>query len=129
MTTNTLAHQDSLDILLDRLPSDPNARGKEFEKVAQWFLKKDPEYSQKFRKVWRWSEWPKRWGADIGIDLVAETQDGKLWAIQVKGYDPENQVPLAFQANSRRRAKPGLALLSATPSRLSRKPNRKGKRT
>jgi predicted helicase len=24
---------------------------------------------------------------------VAETWEGKLWAIQVKGYDPENQVP------------------------------------
>lgn len=93
MTSNTLSHQDSLDTLLALLPSDPNARGKEFEKVAQWFLKEDPEYSHKFRQVWRWSEWPKRWGGDIGIDLVAETRDGKLWAIQVKGYDPENQVP------------------------------------
>ncbi len=85
MTTNTATHQDSLDALLDRLPSDPNARGKEFEKVAQWFLKEDPEYSNKFRNVWRWGEWPKRWGADIGIDLVAETLDRKLWAIQFKG--------------------------------------------
>ncbi len=32
-------------------------------------------------------------GPDIGIDLVAETQEGKLWTVQVKCYDQESQVP------------------------------------
>ena len=93
MTTTTSSHQGSLDTLLDRLPANPSARGEEFERVAQWFLKTDPAYASEFREVWRWNEWPGRWGPDIGIDLVAETRDGKLWAIQVKGFDPENQVP------------------------------------
>ena len=37
--------------------------------------------------------------------------------------------PIVFHACSRRRSKPGVALLSATRVRLSRKPNRKGNRT
>jgi predicted helicase len=40
------------------------------------------------RRVWLWSEWPGRWGADAGIDLVAETTAGDLWGIQAKAYDP-----------------------------------------
>ena len=38
--------------------------------------------------MWLWDEWPGRWGADAGIDLVAEDRDGHLWAIQAKAYDP-----------------------------------------
>jgi predicted helicase len=37
--------------------------------------------------VWLWDDWPGRWGADAGIDLVAEDHEGHLWAIQAKAYD------------------------------------------
>ena len=37
--------------------------------------------------MWLWNEWPRRWGADAGIDLVAEDRRGHLWAIQAKAYD------------------------------------------
>jgi len=68
-------------------------RGKEFERAAKWFLETDPAYASELREVWIWDDWPGRWGPDIGIDLVAETREGNLWAIQVKCYDPESQVP------------------------------------
>jgi predicted helicase len=42
--------------------------------------------------VWLWNEWPERWGSDFGIDLVAETTVGGLWAIQAKAYDPEYSI-------------------------------------
>ena len=83
----------SLDDLLERLPSEPHLHGEEFERAAKWFLKTDPSYASELREVWLWRDWPGRWGADIGIDLVAETWEGKLWAIQVKGYNPDSQVP------------------------------------
>jgi len=89
--TNTSSHHDSLAALLERLPFDPWDRGKEFEKVVQWFFKNDPEYASELRDVWLWDDWPGRWGRDIGIDLVARTQEGKLWAIQAKCY--KGQVP------------------------------------
>ena len=93
MVESILSPPSSLDGLIERLPSDPHLRGGMFEQAAQWFLKTDPSFAPELREVWLWNEWPGRWGADIGIDLVAETWEGKLWAIQVKGYDPGNQVP------------------------------------
>jgi len=88
-----LQPNSSLDALLERLSPEPHLRGKEFEHAAKWFLETDPAYASELREVWLWDDWPGRWGQDIGIDLVAETQEGKLWAIQVKCYDPESTVP------------------------------------
>ena len=90
--STTLSH-GNFDALLARLPSEPKARGDEFERVVQWFLKTTPVYASEFREVWLWDDWPERYGIDKGIDLVAETHEGKLWAIQAKGYDPNNRVP------------------------------------
>ena len=42
--------------------------------------------------MWLWKDWPGRWGADAGIDLVGETTDGKVWAIQAKAYAPAYRV-------------------------------------
>ena len=93
MTETILQHTSSLDGLLERLPPEPHLRGEEFERATKWFLETDPAYSSELREVWLWQNWPGRWGPDIGIDLVAETHEGKLWAIQAKCYDPESQVP------------------------------------
>ena len=93
MDESILSPPSSLDGLIERLPSDPHLRGEALERAVFWFLKTDPSFAPDLREVWLWNEWPGRWGADIGIDLMAETWEGKLWAIQVKGYDPENQVP------------------------------------
>ena len=51
------------------------------------FLTHDPVYAHELRRVWLWDEWPGRWGADAGIDLVAEDHEGHLWAIQAKAYN------------------------------------------
>ena len=93
MTSSTQTDTNSFDQLLERLPSDPNAKGKAFEQVCKWFLQTDPAYANELSNVWTWDEWPQRWGPDIGIDLVAETHEGNLWAIQAKGYDPNTRVP------------------------------------
>jgi predicted helicase len=61
--------------------------GRQFERICQWFLTRDPVYAGEPRRVWLWDEWPGRWGADAGIDLVAEGRRGHLWAIQAKAYD------------------------------------------
>ena len=77
----------SLGDLLGRLDHDPAQRGKQFERICRWFLTHDPVYAGELRHVWLWDEWPGRWGADAGIDLVAEDRQGNLWAIQAKAYD------------------------------------------
>jgi predicted helicase len=56
-------------------------------------LQNAPKYAGVFDKIWRWSEWPDRWGIDNGIDLVARTKDGKLWAIQAKAVSPDRSIP------------------------------------
>ena len=66
---------------------DPPRRGKQFERICQWFLTHEPVYARELRRVWLWADWPDRWGADAGIDLVAEDRRGHLWAIQAKAYD------------------------------------------
>ena len=73
--------------LLGRCNPDPGRRGREFERICRWFLTHDPVYARELRRVWLWGEWPDRWGADAGIDLVAEDRHGHLWAIQAKAYD------------------------------------------
>jgi superfamily II DNA or RNA helicase len=78
--------------LLARCDPDPVRRGRQFERICQWFLTHDPVYGHDLRRVWLWNQWPGRWGADAGIDLVAEDHHGQLWAIQAKAYDPAHSI-------------------------------------
>ena len=73
--------------LLGRLDPEKVRRGSQFARICQWFLTHDPVYAHELRRVWLWDDWPGRWGADAGIDLVAEDHEGHLWAIQAKAYD------------------------------------------
>ncbi len=72
--------------------ADARVRGQQFELLRRWYLQNAPEYRNKIERVWLWQDWPDRWGADAGIDLVAETLDGELWAIQAKAYDPAYSI-------------------------------------
>ncbi|RAU98777.1 helicase [Mycobacterium colombiense] len=71
---------------------DDRRRGKQFEDVCKWFLENDPTYRPLLRRVWLWDDWPGRRGIDAGIDLVAEDNDGKLWAIQAKAYASSHSI-------------------------------------
>src|SRR5690606_29795897 len=53
------------------LSSDERAKGRMFERLIANYLVKDPQYGDLLQDVWLWEEWPDRWGADVGIDLVA----------------------------------------------------------
>ena len=66
--------------------------GRDFERIAKWFLEHDPDYAAQLRRVWLWKDWPGRWGIDKGIDLIAETHDGALIAIQAKHYDEQHWI-------------------------------------
>ena len=81
--------------LIATLPEDSNEKGLAFERLCKWLLENDPFYSSRIRKVWLWDEWHGRWGPDAGIDLVAEENDGSLWAIQSKAYAETTSVTKA----------------------------------
>ena len=83
---------DNYKDLITSLSSNPNLRGSQFEVLTKWLLENDPRYVSQLKKVWQWDEWPEKWGPDCGIDLVAETHKGELWAIQCKAYDPKYYI-------------------------------------
>jgi superfamily II DNA or RNA helicase len=85
----------TLDGFLSRMPTDVRARGAAFEQACKWLLENEQYYKSELSQVWYWRDWPGRWGADAGIDLVAETYDGKLWAIQAKAYDSRYSIKKA----------------------------------
>lgn len=111
-----------LDRLLDELHELSDAeKGHAFERVCRWYLESAPEYRAVIKRVWLWSEWPEKWGRDTGVDLIAETTTGDLWAIQAKAYSPNYTVKKAdvdsFLSESNR---PEIAhrLLIATTDRV-----------
>lgn len=74
------------------LDADPAKRGKQFEHFVKWFLKADPEWATQVEQIWLWEEWPERWGADCGIDLVFRHKNGECWAVQAKCYSPDYDI-------------------------------------
>ena len=67
--------------------------GGDFEWLCKWFLENAPRYRGQFDRVWLWKNWPDRWGTDAGIDIVARTRTGELWAIQAKADHPDRAIP------------------------------------
>ena len=85
MTNNFSNFYSSLD-------ADPAKRGKQFEHFVKWFLKANPEWATQVDQIWLWEEWPERWGADCGIDLVFRHKNGECWAVQAKCYSPDYDI-------------------------------------
>lgn len=71
---------------------DVGLRGKQFEVFTKWLLESDPVWSAQIECVWLWNDYPDRWGPDCGIDLVAQSKTGELWAVQAKCYSPEYDI-------------------------------------
>ena len=104
VSTRKLFESD-LYLALDTLRGEaggPADSGRRFERLMRRAFETHPyEYGpQRFESVWLWSDWPQRtelgYGADIGIDLVAEqtpAYGGGLCAIQCKNYTEAHRVP------------------------------------
>jgi predicted helicase len=70
-------------------------KGERFERLMQSYLKTDPNYSQIFKNVWMWEDFPSKdnlGGSDTGIDLVGLTDDGEYWAVQCKCYSEDSVI-------------------------------------
>ena len=89
--------EQTLDSILEKFREDASSNreiGDLFERLIASYLLADPKYD--FEHVWLWGEWPNRWGADTGIDLVAqERETGEFWAIQCKFYLPSHTLQKA----------------------------------
>ena len=70
-------------------------KGNRFERLMQAMLRTIPPYCNELQQVWLWSEFTYRLSIsahDSGIDLVAQTNDGKYWAIQCKCYRADAKI-------------------------------------
>ena len=81
---------------LDVMSSSAAEKGILFEKLVKAFLEQDKAQSERFDKVWLWTEWPGNQNRhDTGIDLVArERVNGDLVAIQCKFFVPTAAITL-----------------------------------
>jgi predicted helicase len=105
-------------------------KGTYFERLVKTYLQNEPYYRDLYAgKVWLWEEWrieaAKRGlgdvGSDAGIDLVAETTIGELYAIQAKFYDEDANLTLRelstfLTAAGKKHYSHGLIFLTATKS-------------
>lgn len=69
-------------------------KGTKFERLMRSWLLTDPRF-ERLTQVWMWNDFPSKkdfGGADIGIDLIAKTEDGKYWAIQCKCYKEDAKI-------------------------------------
>ena len=85
----------TFDQFYSSLDADAGVRGKQFEQFVKWFLKTDPEWKTQIDQLWLWQDYPKRWGADCGIDLVFRDVNGKDWAVQAKCIHPDREISKA----------------------------------
>lgn len=71
-------------------------KGTYFENLAKVFFENDPQYVQRFDKVWTYAEFAAERGIsgqDTGIDLVARVRDdGGFCAIQCKFYREDHRI-------------------------------------
>ena len=109
---------DTIHHLLKQLSPDSNTKGKQFEKITQWFLQNEPEWQAKIEKVWLWDDYPDNWGKDRGIDLVCQFKDGTQWAVQAKCYHADYALKKAdidsFLSESNRQQISGRILIATT---------------
>ena len=74
-------------------------KGRLFERLMKAYFEQDPLYRDRFSQVWLWYEWAATRhgfdGADTGVDLVAEEQEGGYCAIQCKCYAPGTRISKA----------------------------------
>jgi predicted helicase len=69
--------------------------GTYFEELTVAYLKNEPSYRELYKDVVPYAVWAERQGLDrrdAGIDLVAETVNGEVHAIQCKLYAPDHRV-------------------------------------
>lgn len=70
-------------------------KGNKFERLMQAMLCTVPPYSDDFKEVWLWNEFPFRESIslhDTGIDIVCKTYAGDYWAVQCKCYQTKGKI-------------------------------------
>jgi superfamily II DNA or RNA helicase len=92
-------------VLKAKIDACPNTKekGDIFELLTKLYLQIDPRYVSKLKTVWLLNEVPTNTlkklnlpTKDMGIDLIAETNEGEYWAIQCK-YKADESKSLTWR--------------------------------
>jgi superfamily II DNA or RNA helicase len=101
----TISSSNSWLDLKAKIDASPNTKDKGdlFELLTKLYLQIDPRYVSKLKTVWLLNEIPTNTlkklnlpTKDMGIDLVAETNEGEYWAIQCK-YKADESKSLTWR--------------------------------
>ena len=91
-----LSHWNDIETHLST--ADNQTKGELFEQLTEHFLRWSPKYQVILKHVWRLKDVPtnireklKIPNQDQGIDLIAESYEGKYWAIQCKYHGNYNK--------------------------------------
>ena len=91
-----LSHWNDIETHLST--ADNQTKGELFEQLTEHFLRWSPKYQVILKHVWRLKDVPtnireklKIPNHDQGIDLIAESYEGKYWAIQCKYHGNYNK--------------------------------------
>ncbi|WP_028358281.1 DEAD/DEAH box helicase [Brackiella oedipodis] len=93
--------QTPLQKLLQQMRTNPVTRrdqGTDFEHLCCVYLRNEPFYQDLYAEVWTYGQWAATQGLskkDTGIDLVAQTREGEVHAIQCKNYGPNYSIKKA----------------------------------
>ena len=88
----------TFDELIERYRNDsinPTDKGTKFEKLMRAYLLTTPIYEFSLKDVCLFKDFPAKYelgGHDLGIDLIGETFQGELWAIQCKCYSADTVI-------------------------------------
>ena len=75
--------------------STATVQGDRFETFARWWLLNAADITATigFQTVMPLADWDNNpFHGDVGVDLVGVDRDGSLWAIQAKGYHPDETI-------------------------------------
>ena len=79
---------------LGNYPENNKTKGDVFELLTSLYLINNPIFSTKLNNLWHHTNLPSKifdslslQRPEIGVDLIAESNDGNLWAIQCKYHN------------------------------------------
>ena len=92
--TSIDAQSGSFELLETQLHApDENKKGQIFEKLYCQFLTHAPAYRDEIKQTGCGTTGVRgRWGPDAGIDVIAETNRGELWAIWAQAFRSDRSI-------------------------------------
>lgn len=93
--------QNDFQSVIDRLVKDENVsktkreQGTLFERLVAQILRTQTHFKDEFKEVYLWNEFNAKFNIssqDIGVDIMARTQNDEWVSVQCKAYEPSHTL-------------------------------------